>query len=406
MLTFVIFSPLWLLTVVLMSCRFITIALIDCLRPEYICKRLSLVKPGQDISSKWKYLASFFVIDSATDFFYFQHLCRHVLRIFLTFILYFYFNPNIFVCFVCSACSPFIVNASVDHAIGHEVLIKPKSRKHGYKYEWCYTFVLYISPCLCWSHVPGLWPNQHSFMHHKENNSDNDLQTLIYFRRNSVWNAVWFGIGEYVNHNFRILTWHWNQKSIRRMNVAFCFLLWYAWWLLAGIYDTEIFMKLFICQFSTQSLLCMIIEFSQHCLVHPDDPYNVMRNTVTVLKPNMDFVDGKLVQTREFKFFENIHHEHSFDASLTFQPAIDSFLKRFHQYDKDAMVFNCDYFYVFFCVVFSQWERLAKVYVNVNAPNMSNAEKVLIIKNQINPICSYKNIPWAKLPAWPTNMMI
>jgi hypothetical protein len=120
----------------------------------------------------------------------------------------------------------------------------------------------------------------------------------------------------------------------------------------------------------------------------------------------MDFVDGKLVQTRDFKFFENIHHEHSVDASLTFQSAIDSFMKRFHQYDKDVMVFNCDYFYVFFCVVFSQWERLANVYVNIHAPTMSNAEKVHIIKNQIEPICSYKNIPWAKLPAWPTNMMI
>ena len=397
-----LFAPLWLLAVVFMTCRFISLMLIHCLQFD-IFNCMSLVKPGRAISSRWKSIASLFVIDSETDFFYFQHLCRHCLRVFLTCMLYFYFNPNILVCFVCSACSPYIVNANVDHAIGHEVLIK--SRKHGFKYEWCYTFVLYISPCICCSHPPGLWPNQHSFMHHKENNSENDLQTLMYFRRNSVWNAVWFGIGEYVNHNFRLLAWHWNQNSIRRKNVTMCFLSWYAWWLIIAMYDKLIFIKMFTCHVSTMSLLCMIIEYAQHCLVHPNDPYNVMRNTVTCLKPNMDFVDGKLVQTRDFKFFENIHHEHSYDATLTFQNAIDSFLKRFHTYDTDAMVFNCDYFYVFFCVVFSQWELLADVYVNKDASKMSKPEIISIIKNQVEPICSYKDIPWAKLPAWPTNMM-
>jgi hypothetical protein len=150
----------------------------------------------------------------------------------------------------------------------------------------------------------------------------------------------------------------------------------------------------------------LFVEFTQHCLVDPSSPYDVHSNTVSILKPSVRVENNQVFEIKNcFVFYDNLHHEHSFDANISFEKSIYLFLKRFNSGEyKNAMIFDMDTFVFLYAVVFSKFGLLADSWVCRRKNEWSRDDIIRMIKKHMEPICSYHEIPWAKLPMWPTCM--
>ena len=381
-----------------------------CIYPLYILNTnintILYTRPGKCKSNLLIYFASLLTIDAKNDVFYMQRFIYHSIAIVCT--LYSVFSEiHIVIRILLFLLSRFfILNVNFDHIIGHETFIPLRYRKHGYKYDFMYFLILYVFPLLSLSGIPGSWTNQHTHMHHKENNSVNDLQTLVYFKRNSLWNAIWFAIGEVFNHHFRLFFWHLNSRSGRALNVACCNIAFFSSSLLIFLFNFNVGLFVFVWQYGFMLLGILFVEFSQHCLVDPSNPYDVHNNTVSILKPSVYVENNKVFEIKNsFVFYDNLHHEHSFDANVSFEKSIFLFLKRFNSGEyKNAMIFDMDNFMFLYAVIFSKFGLLADSWVCRCKNEWTRDNIMRMIKKNTEPICSYHEIPWAKLPTWPTCM--
>lgn len=401
-------STLKLLNVILWSLSLLILSMVTlCVYPLYILNTnvntILYTKPGKCKSGTIIYLASLLTIDPKNDIFYLQRFIYHIIAIIFT--LYFVFSgTNNILSFLISRF--FLLNVNFDHILGHETFIPLNYRKHGYKYDFIYFLILYIFPLLSLNGIPGSWPNQHTHMHHKENNSVNDLQTLVYFKRNSLWNAIWFAIGETFNHHFRLFFWHLRSKSGRHLNVACCNMAFFSLTILLFALNFNLGLFVLLWQYGFMLLGILFVEFAQHCLVDPLNPYNVHNNTVSILKPSVRVENNQVFEIENsFIFYDNLHHEHSFDANVSFEKSVSLFLKRFNSGEyKNAMIFDLHTFVFLYAVIFSKFEMLADTWVSKFKNDWKYSHIVQLMKKNTGPICSYHEIPWAKLPVWPTCM--
>lgn len=398
----------YILNVIVWSLSLLTVCMVTlCIYPLYILNTsvntILYTRPEKCKSGLLIYFTGLLTIDAKNDVFYLQRFVYHCIAIMCT--LYFVFSEkNKVLPFLISRF--FLLNVNFDHIIGHETFIPLKYRKHGYKYDFIYFLILYIFPLLTLNGIPGSWPNQHTHMHHKENNSVNDLQTLVYFKRNSFWNAIWFAIGEVFNHHFRLFFWHLNSRSGRHLNVACCNIAFFLSCMSLFLFNFKLGLFVFIWQYGFMMLGILFVEFTQHCLVDPSNPYDVHSNTVSILKPSVRVENNEVFEIKNsFVFYDNLHHEHSFDANVSFENSISLFLKRFNSGEyKNAMIFDLDIFVFLYAVIFSKFGLLADSWVSRYKNEWKKDDIILLIKKNMEPICSYHEIPWAKLPKWPTCM--
>jgi hypothetical protein len=393
-----------ILDTVLWSSSVLAVGMVTaCMYPlYYLNTRVNTIlytRPGTCTSRALIFLSSCVTIDAANDVFYLQRFVYHCVAIACT--ARFVLTGRVFF-FVLSRF--FLLNVNFDHILGHETFIPLRYRKHGYKYDWMYFLILYVFPLLSLSGVPGSWPNQHTHMHHKENNSVNDLQTLVYFKRNSFWNAMWFAIGEVFNHHFRLFFWHLEAKSGRARNVAWCSAAFFAWNLTLCLVHCRLALCMFVWQYGFMMFGILFVEFTQHCLVDPSNPYDVLSNTVSFIRPSVYVENNQAFEKRNsFVFYDNLHHEHSFDANVSFEKSVSLFLKRFNSGEyKHAMIFDMDVFFFLYAVLFSKFDVLADAWVSRH--KLPHDDVVRLIKKHVEPICSHRDIPWARLPVWPTCM--
>jgi hypothetical protein len=378
-----------------------------CVYPLYVlntCTRAMLyTKPGECKSGALVYLSSLVTIDAANDVFYLQRFVYHCLAIACTARCVLYEQNRVFF-FALSRL--LLLNVNIDHILGHEAFIPVRYRKHGYKYDTLYFLVLYVFPLLSLNGVPGSWPNQHTHMHHKENNSVNDMQTLVYFKRNSLWNAIWFAVGEVFNQHCRLFFWHRSARSGRALNVACCNAAFFSWSLFLFALGFKVGLFALVWQYGFMMLGILFVEFTQHCLVDPSSPYDVLSNTVSFLGPSVYCENNQVFEVRDgFVFCDNLHHEHSFDAQVSFGKSVSLFTERFNsgQY-KHAMIFDMDVFVFLYSVIFSKFDALADSWVSRSKDEWSREDTIRMLKKNVEPICSHSEIPWAKLPVWPTCM--
>ena len=253
-------------------------------------------RPGKCTSRALVFLSSLVTIDAKNDVFYMQRFVYHCITVACTLCSLFCSSNRLFF-FLLSRF--FLLNVNIDHILGHETFIPLRYRKHGYKYDCMYFLILYVFPLLSLNGVPGSWPNQHTHMHHKENNSVNDLQTLVYFKRNSLWNAIWFAIGEVFNHHWRLFFWHRSANSGRALNVALCNVSFFSWSLFLFVLNFKVGLFAFVWQYGFMMLGMLFVEFTQHCLVDPSNPYDVHNNTVSFLKPSVCVENNQVFEIHE-----------------------------------------------------------------------------------------------------------
>ncbi len=380
-----------------------------CIYPlYYLNTRINTIlytKPGTCTSKALVFLSSLVTIDAENDVFYLQRFVYHCIAIVCTVCSVTVFS-GVYGVFFFLTSRLFLLNVNIDHILGHETFIPVRYRKHGYKYDCMYFLILYVFPLLSLSGVPGSWPNQHTHMHHKENNSVNDLQTLVYFKRNSLWNAIWFAIGEVFNHHWRLFFWHRNTDSGRAFNVGCCSVAFWTSSVALCLLNCKVGLCALAWQYGFMMLGILFVEFTQHCLVDPSNPYDVHSNTVSFLKPSVYVENNQVFEIRDsFVFYDNLHHEHSFDANVSFEKSITLFLRRFNSGEyKHAMIFDMDVFVFLYAVMFSKFEMLADSWVTRHKDEWSRDDIIRLIKRNVEPICSHHEIPWAKLPVWPTSM--
>jgi hypothetical protein len=68
------------------------------------------------------------------------------------------------------------------------------------------------------------------------------------------------------------------------------------------------------------------------------------------------------------------------------------------------MIFDLDNFVFLYAVIFSKFGLLADSWVSRYKNEWLRDDIIKLMKKNVEPICSYNEIPWAKLPKWPTYM--
>jgi len=246
----------------------------------------------------------------------------------------------------------------------------------------------------------GFWLNQHVHQHHKFNNSPGDPQTLMYFRRDSVVNAVWFVLTETMNTFLKMPWFHLCRNSGRFYKALASQMIWYALHILLWLNTSSFFTCVVLGQRYGSWLfrVTFLVEYTQHGLINAESPLDVMHNTVTTLRPGMDQM--VMVDT-------GFHHEHSRNSTTSAAVERKNFLANQALYTDNAMVFDADLATVSLSMITKQTKTLASLWIPLSkqGKKMRMHEREELMRAYLKPVCSYRDIPWARLPAWPTNMM-
>jgi len=350
---------------------------------------------------------SLLFITSPDFFVYFYHLVNWIIYLSICFISFsnvFNLSFSLRIFLYCLNYNLIRPKADFDHIVAHNVF----SNRKIYRHKITAILITYVFP-LFTLEMPGMWANQHVYMHHRANNSKDDLQTLMYFRRDSLNNAVWFSIGEFFNHHFRLVVWHYDRNSKQLSTVVTNFAMLYISLFLYFQYDYAFCLFHLQAYYSASIAGYFFIEFTQHALINPLKPEEVMSNTVSTLRPYLQYKDKKIVINNELFYISDIlHHEHSREANMHLLDAPFNFLKSLDKYHDKAMVFDTTYITVCLCIVLGNFEKLASLWVPIGpeSSKMTQKEVIDMLKDHTRPICEPKDIPWAQLPEWPTYMMI
>merc|ERR1711968_355082 len=286
---------------------------------------------------------------------------------------------------------------NMPHMLAHAYSMKSK---HIYKYPAMHFFAEYVAYPAQLFYYGGLWLNQHVYQHHKLNNSVEDPQTLMYFRRDSLINTIWFCVAEAMNHLLRLPWYHRERKSGRFLNALINQLVMLgAVGSILCIHDTWFACALLVHQLGTMMVLLLAVEFMQHGLINPEKPHEVMHNTTTFLKPDMQ---------EEVNTGFGMHHEHSRNAMGSLMDETDAFKKNLHLYEDKAMVFDAYFVEVLWAIIRGDTATLAKKWypIGEKSKGMDMRDREQMMADFLKPICTYEDIPWATMPTWPTNMMV
>merc|ERR1712046_266042 len=168
--------------------------------------------------------------------------------------------------------SMWVPGFNMQHTLSHLYSVKTK---HVFRADWMHFVIEYVFDPLMLRYHGGLFHNQHIHQHHRFNNSEADPQTLMFFRRNSMTNSVWFVVGELMNHFLRLPWFHLSRRSGCFTNAFVNQVVWFALHPGVLMMSSSWSFSAFILWHSYSEfafLAIFVVEFAQHGLIDPSRP--------------------------------------------------------------------------------------------------------------------------------------
>jgi fatty acid desaturase len=254
------------------------------------------------------------------------------------------------------------------HNVSHRALFKNEYGFLNKIIPWIYGPFFGLSPETYFVHHIG--------MHHAENNMEADLSTTLHSRGDSI--------KDFMKYFFKFLIWcdsdlygylkDRNRKKLMRKfvlgEVAFAVisiaLLLVNWRATLVVFIIPLFFVRF---------MMMAGNWAQHAFIDVTDPANNYKNSITCINSGYNkrcFNDG----------YHIAHHIH---PTMHWTEMPQEFLKNIEDYRKEeAVVFRqLDYFAIWVLLMFKDYNRLAKYFVELNPDSPKSKEEIItLLKNR------------------------
>lgn len=228
-----------------------------------------------------------------------------------------------------------------------------------------------------YGHVPQGYPMGHMRIHHKHDNAADDVTSTIFYDRSHAarfliylfeFALFWTGISV-ANYHYK----KGKMKEFRKM--ALGMLAFYGLIAVTMYINFWFGVAYLLIPHMSCIFLLAAINYTWHAWTDPSEPKNIYKNSITIL-------DGQYNV-----YNEDFHVEHHKRPQTHWEEYPVNFEKHREDYAKNrAVIFrDTQAFEVFFLILFSDFEKMADKFVDLNG-DMSREDIIALLQARLKPV--------------------
>lgn len=228
-----------------------------------------------------------------------------------------------------------------------------------------------------YGHVPQGYPMGHMRIHHKHDNAADDVTSTIFYDRSHAarfliylfeFALFWTGISV-ANYHYK----KGKMKEFRKM--ALGMLAFYGLIALTMYINFWFGVAYLLIPHMSCIFLLAAINYTWHAWTDPSEPKNIYKNSITILEGQYNVYN------------EDFHVEHHKRPQTHWEEYPVNFEKHRDEYAKNrAVIFkDTQAFEVFFLILFSDFEKMADKFVDLNG-DMSREDIITLLQARLKPV--------------------
>lgn len=261
------------------------------------------------------------------------------------------------------------------HCTSHRIWFKKNYPLANHYLPW------FIGPFF--GQTPNTYYSHHIWMHHPENNLEEDESTTMPYKRDKFSNFLQYFF-DFLFIGMVRLVGYFNRKN--RKNLVYRCLTGEGLFILLCIglsfVNFPATLVVFMLPFLISRFIMMLGNWTQHSFICQDDPGNAYKNSITCIN----------VKYNHLCWNDGYHISHHLRPGMHWTQHPAYFLETLDLYAKNkAIVFQgIDFLQVFILLMRGKYETLAQYAVNINNTFASDEEFIEHMKSRVNPVITAK----------------
>lgn len=253
------------------------------------------------------------------------------------------------------------------HCTSHRIFFKKKYQALNYYLPW------FLG--LFFGQTPETYYSHHIWMHHPENNLEEDKSSTMHYQRDSFRSFIKYFLNFFFMGMIELVSYF---KKKNRKNLIIKCLVGEFFFLFLCIGLSFISFKatlvVFILPFFISRFIMMVGNWTQHAFVAAEDPGNAYKNSITCIN----------VKYNHKCWNDGYHITHHIKPGMHWTNHPVEFMKTLTQYaENKAIVFQgIGFLGIFFHLMRKDYDKLAEYVVNINNTFNSKEELIELMKHR------------------------
>jgi fatty acid desaturase len=228
-----------------------------------------------------------------------------------------------------------------------------------------------------YGHVPQGYPMGHMRIHHKHDNAPEDVTSTVYYDRSHAsrfliymfeFALFWSGIS--------VAAYHFRKGKMKEFGKMVLGMVAFYGVIAAVMYINFWFgVAYLVIPHLSCIFLLAAINYTWHAWTDPTEPKNIYKNSITLLEGQYNVYN------------EDFHVEHHKRPQTHWCEYPVNYAKHIEEYKSNrAVIFkDTQAFEVFFLILFSDFEKMADKFVDLNG-DMSREDIIALLKHRLQPV--------------------
>lgn len=257
------------------------------------------------------------------------------------------------------------------HCTSHRKFFKAKFEALNHYLPWV------VGPFF--GQTPETYYSHHVWMHHLENNLEEDKSSTMKYQRDSFGNFLLYFFDFLFLGMIKLVSYF--KKKHRENLIVNCLtgeLLFIAMCVGLSFVSFPATLVVFILPFIISRFIMMLGNWTQHAFVDPDDPGNSYKNSITCIN----------VKYNHKCWNDGYHASHHVRMGMHWTQHPENFTNNLQEYAANkAIVFTgLDFLGIFWHLMRKNYALLAQKAVNINRSFTSDEEFISLMKRRLAPI--------------------
>ncbi|MCX7744843.1 MAG: fatty acid desaturase [Flavobacteriales bacterium] len=253
------------------------------------------------------------------------------------------------------------------HCTSHRIFFKKKYQLLNYYLPW------FLG--LFFGQTPETYYSHHIWMHHPENNLEQDKSSTMQYQRDSFRSFMKYFLNFFFMGMIELVSYF--KKKNRKNLIVKCLLgEFFFFFLCIGLsfINFKATMVVFILPFLISRFIMMVGNWTQHAFVAAEDPGNAYKNSITCIN----------VKYNHKCWNDGYHITHHLKPGMHWTNHPVEFMKTLPQYAENiAIVFQgIGFLGIFFHLMRKDYDKLAEYVVNINNTFTSKEEIIELMKHR------------------------
>ena len=228
-----------------------------------------------------------------------------------------------------------------------------------------------------YGHVPQGYPMGHMRIHHKHDNAPEDVTSTVYYDRSHAsrfliylfeFSLFWSGIS--------VAAYHFRKGKMKEFGKMALGMVAFYGVIAAVMYINFWFgVAYLVIPHLSCIFLLAAINYTWHAWTDPSEPKNIYKNSITLLEGQYNVYN------------EDFHVEHHKRPQTHWREYPVNYAKHIEEYKANrAIIFrDTQAFEVFFLILFSDYEKMADKFVDLNG-DMTREDIIALLKHRLQPV--------------------